>query len=99
LSLLPGELAGRRGPFGNRERLNRLLMLMVLQHRRAARPRDYARIIRDQLLATGGRAGARRQIDDPEGRPSLAGEARIRARAEQALPPPPVDLDGEDIPF
>ena len=33
--------------------------------RGAARRIEYARVIREQLLANGGRAGRRRQIDDP----------------------------------
>jgi hypothetical protein len=98
-SVLRSQFAGRRGGFGNRECLNRLLMLMMLQQRRSARITDYAHMIREQPLASGVHAGARRQIDDPEGQPSLAGPAWIRARAEAALPPPPIELDGEDIPF
>ena len=43
-SVLRGQLAGRRGAFGNRERLNRLLMLMMLQQRSAARIRHLRRI-------------------------------------------------------
>jgi len=98
-SVLRGQLASRRGTFGNRERLNRLLMLMMLRQRRSARLTDYAHIIREQLLANDGRAGARRQIDDPDGQPSLGRSAPARPRPP-APPRVPIELgEEEDIPF
>jgi hypothetical protein len=67
LLVLRRNLAKRRGTLKNRERLNRLLMLMQLDLNRQASEHRYARIILDELLANGGYAQRRRQIVDREG--------------------------------
>ena len=46
-------------------------MLMMLHQREAHRAADYAKVIREYLTDNSGRAGRRRQIDDPRGHPSL----------------------------
>ena len=62
----------RRYGMKNRERLNRLLLLLQLEANGHADERGYAKDIRDWLELTGGRPGtARRVIADPSGRPSL----------------------------
>ena len=70
-SELRHQLDDRRGGLTNRPRLNQMLMLMMLNQRQVPRPTDYAKIIRDYLADNAGRAGRRRQIDDPRGHPSL----------------------------
>jgi hypothetical protein len=67
LGLLGGWFSGRRGNLRNRERTNRLLMLVQLELNGLADKRRYARIIEEELLARGGRAGRRRAILDPTG--------------------------------
>jgi hypothetical protein len=62
----------RRYGMKNRERLNRLLLLLQLEANGHADERGYAKEIRDWLELTGGRPStARRVIADPSGRPSL----------------------------
>jgi hypothetical protein len=62
----------RRYGMKNRERLNRLLMLLQLEANADADERTYAKDIRDWLELTGGRpATPRRAIADPTARPSL----------------------------
>jgi len=99
LAELRGKLALRRATFRNRERLNRLLMLMLLRQRHDARIRVYARIIREQLLANGGWAGARGQIDDPRGTSSLGRPAHSRREPPAPVPSPFAGPDDDDIPF
>jgi len=70
-SELRHKLDDRRGGLSNRERLNRMLMLMMLHQRGVHSAADYAKIIREYLTDNNGRAGRRRQIDDPHGMPSL----------------------------
>jgi len=75
----------RRYGMKNRERLNRLLLLLQLEANGHADERGYAKDIRDWLELTGGRPGtARRVIADPAARPSLrdpgARSAPARAR-------------------
>ena len=60
-------LEHRRGAFKNRERLNRLLMLMQLDLNKQADEQSYAKVIRAELLAGGGYAAPRRQIVDRVG--------------------------------
>jgi len=67
LGLLREQLSGRRGNLRNRERTNRLLMLVQLELNGLADERGYARIIEEELLARGGRADRRRAILDPGG--------------------------------
>ncbi len=56
----------------NRERLNRLLLLLQLEANGHADERSYAKDIRHWLEVTGGRpATPRRAIADPTTRPSL----------------------------
>jgi hypothetical protein len=51
----------------NRERTNRLLMLVQLALNGFADQARYERIIEEELLLRGGRAERRRAILDPEG--------------------------------
>ena len=77
----------RRYGMKNRERLNRLLLLLQLQANGHADERGYAKDIRDWLELTGGRPGtARRVIADPSGRPSLRdpGARQSPARTRRA---------------
>lgn len=67
LTVVRNNLKDRRGCFKNRERLNRLLMLMQLDLNRQSNEQRYAKIIRDQLLAAGGYSAPRRQILDRRG--------------------------------
>jgi hypothetical protein len=56
----------------NRERTNRLLLLMQLHANRQADPLAYAKSIRAWLETNGGRPRlARRAVTDPSGPPSL----------------------------
>jgi hypothetical protein len=55
----------------NRERTNRLLMLMELELNRYADVDAYSRAIRDWLEARGDRPQPRRLIEDRKGHPSL----------------------------
>jgi hypothetical protein len=62
----------RRYALKNRERLNRLLMLMQLHANGEDDAQAYAKTIRAWLEANGGRpAGRRRAVADPTGSPSL----------------------------
>jgi len=62
----------RRYALKNRERLNRLLMVMQLHLNGDDDVQDYAKTIRAWLEANGGRpVGRRRAIADPVGSPSL----------------------------
>jgi hypothetical protein len=56
---------------GNRDRLNRMLMLMQLQLNDLGDEARYAGHIRDSLLARGGISAERRLVADPAGYPSL----------------------------
>jgi hypothetical protein len=67
LELLRHHLSGRRGNLRNRERTNRLLMLVQLELNGVADEAGYAQIIEEDLLLRGGRAGRRRAILDPGG--------------------------------
>jgi hypothetical protein len=67
LTVVRNNLEDRRGAFKNRERLNRLLMLMQLDLNEQADERRYAKTIRDQLLANGGYSSPRRVIVDQAG--------------------------------
>jgi hypothetical protein len=67
LGLLGDLFSGRRGNLRNRERTNRLLMLVQLELNGLADKKRYARIIEEELLARGGRANPRRAIVDPTG--------------------------------
>jgi hypothetical protein len=71
LNVVRGWLTPRRNALGNRERLNRLLMLMQLQLNDVADEARYAGHIRDWLDARNGRATDRRLIVDAAGYPSL----------------------------
>lgn len=64
-------LEDRRGTLLNRERLNRMLLLIQLDLSGLADEARYAEIIRQHLLAHGGRSQQRRMILDPPGQPSL----------------------------
>jgi hypothetical protein len=62
----------RRYALKNRERLNRLLMLLQLHVNGQGEVQNYTKTIRSWLEANGGRpAGRRRAIADPAGAPSL----------------------------
>ena len=79
----------RRYGMKNRERLDRLLLLLQLEANGHADERGYAKEIRDWLALTGGRpATARRVIADRSGRPSLhhAGARESPARTRRARP-------------
>ena len=65
LGLLGERLSGRRGNLRNRERTNRLLMLVQLELNGLADEKRYAGIIEGVLRARGGRADRRRAILDP----------------------------------
>jgi hypothetical protein len=67
LELLRERFFARRGNLRNRERTNRLLMLVQLELNGLADETSYARIIEEDLLLHGGRAGRRRAILDPGG--------------------------------
>ncbi len=70
----------RRYGLKNRERLNRLLMLVQLDANGQASERDYAKQIRLWLEANGGRpAATRRAVADRRGAPSLRARRRISA--------------------
>lgn len=64
-------LTPRRNVLGNRDRLNRLLMLMQLQLNDFAQETRYAGHIRDWLDVRDGRSAERRLLTDPVGYPSL----------------------------
>jgi hypothetical protein len=66
-AVVRNRLEHRRGTFKNRERLNRLLMLMQLDLNEQASEQRYAEVIRDELLANGGISARRRQIIDRAG--------------------------------
>jgi hypothetical protein len=72
LSWLRMQIDYRVGQFTNRERLNRMLMLMTLRLNGLDDDREYSERIREWLLANGGHPRiARREVTDPLGRPSL----------------------------
>jgi hypothetical protein len=71
LTVIRNAFEDRRGSFKNRERLNRLLMLMQLDRNGQASETGYAKIIREHLVQQGGYSPPRRQILDPKGSPSL----------------------------
>ena len=71
LNLVRDWLTPRRNVLGNRDRLNRLLMLMQLQLNDLADEARYAAHIRDWLDVRGGHAAERRLLADPSGYPSL----------------------------
>jgi hypothetical protein len=71
LTVIRNNFEDRRGSFKNRERLNRLLMLMQLDRNGQASETAYAKIIREHLVQQGGYSPPRRQILDPKGSPSL----------------------------
>lgn len=66
--------------FRNRERLDRLLMLMQLELNDQADIDAYSRAIRDWLLARDGKAAPRRLIADDYGSTSLLSVAAQRYR-------------------
>jgi hypothetical protein len=65
LTFVRAKLNDRRGTFGNRERLNRLLMLIQMHLNKQAREQAHTKIIREELLKNGGHSLPRRQILDP----------------------------------
>ena len=67
LELLGEHLSGRRANLRNRERTNRLLMLVQLELNGRADETRYASIIEEELMTHGGRAQRRRAILDPDG--------------------------------
>jgi hypothetical protein len=72
LTWLRRHITHRVGVFTNRERLNRMLLLMTLKLNGFANEREYAEHIRAWLLANGGHPRVRRrEVTDPQGRPSL----------------------------
>ena len=71
LDVVRRRLEDRRGTLLNRERLNRMLLLIQLDLNGLADEGRYAEIIRQHLLARGGRSEQRRVILDPPGQPSL----------------------------
>lgn len=72
LNWLRSKIDYRAGMFTNRERLNRMLMLMMLKRNRLADEREYAEKIREWLLTNGGHPRIkRREVTDLLGRPSL----------------------------
>ncbi len=71
LRAVQGCLESRRFVLGNRQRLNRLLMLIQLELNDHANQAAYAREIRAWLEARDGHAPARRAIADPPGSRSL----------------------------
>ena len=66
-----GPLRSRRSVLKNRERTNRLLMLMQLELNRLANVDSYSRAIRQWLQSRPGMPQRRRSIEDPKGHPSL----------------------------
>ena len=92
LEFVKAAIGWRRYGFKNRARLDRLLMLIELQQNGQADQTAYARIIRDWLLANGGRAKTRRrELADPLGRPSLrapTGSKATRPRRPKKAPAP-----------
>ncbi|MBD0328562.1 MAG: transposase [Thermoleophilia bacterium] len=70
LARLRSHFDDRRGRLLNRERTNRLLLLMLMEENGEADERAYAKAIRQELLQNGGRARPSRQIEDRHG-PSL----------------------------
>jgi hypothetical protein len=71
LNTVRSGLNDRRGRFLNRERLNRLLELMVLEANSKASVPRYSKLIRAELEANKGFGMPRRQIIDPHNQPSL----------------------------
>jgi hypothetical protein len=72
LRVIEQRLQWRAARMTNRERLNRLLLLFALDLNGNAKRSVWTRLIRDWLLANGGRPNAkRRAITDPQGMPSL----------------------------
>ncbi len=65
------DLTQRKFAFRNRDRMNRLLMLMQLEANGKASERRYAQRVRHVLESNGGHPPARRMITDPKGRHSL----------------------------
>ena len=71
LRWLRQQIKQRKFAFRNRERFNRMLMLMQLHLNGQASERRYAQRIRRALETNGGHSGARRIITDPKGHHSL----------------------------
>jgi hypothetical protein len=67
----------RRHMFSNRERLDRLLMLMTLDMRGSADEREWARVIRSWLMVSGGVPPPARQIADHTGGPRQISSLRL----------------------
>lgn len=67
----------RRHMFANRERLNRLLMLMTIEMRGSLDEREWAKVIRSWLLVTGGVPPLSRQITDHVGGPRKTSSLRL----------------------
>ena len=102
LQLVRRQIGFRRASLRNRRRLDRLLMLMMLQQRAPASRSAYSHVIREQLLARGGKAPPQRSLDDRGGRGSLrlvtAPPRRPRPSPAAAAQPSPPE-DEEEIPF
>lgn len=71
LRTIKHNLKQRKFAFRNRNRMNRLLMLMQLEANGKASERRYAQRIRHILESNGGHPAARRIITDPKGHSSL----------------------------
>jgi hypothetical protein len=72
LSWLRSQIDYRVGQFTNRERLNRMLLLMVLSRNGIAEERGFSERIREWLLVNHGHPLVqRRGVTDPQGMPSL----------------------------
>jgi len=80
LRIVKARLEDRRWQFGNRERMDRLLMLMQLELNGHAVERNWAQLIRKALEAHGGVAPLRREIMDKRGH-SLRAKATPSSRA------------------
>jgi hypothetical protein len=77
LKVVKSRLYDRRALFSNRERTDRLLMLMTLDHRGLADERRYAKEIREWLTARGGRPDSNQgAIADTRRTSSLRAKAR-----------------------
>jgi len=77
LKAVERRIGDRRHMFANRERTNRLLLLMVLDLSDRAHERIWATTVRSWLASRGGRPPSVRQIADPVGGPRQASSLRL----------------------
>ena len=77
LRTIYARIEDRRHMFANRERLDRLLLLMTMEMRGSLNQRKWATVIRSWLLLTGGQPPLSRQITDHVGGPRKTSSLRL----------------------